>query len=80
LALPVTFLAWAALTFAAAIVVLAWRGIDTTFIENIDVTDFGNARQLWFGPVTAWVTTVQLILSIVGVFTSYLFFLNVSIF
>jgi hypothetical protein len=79
LALPVTFLAWAALTFAVAIVLLAWQGIDATFVENHEgVTDFGNAGELQFGPVTAWVTTVALILLVIGVFSSYTFFLNVS--
>jgi len=78
LALPVTLLAWAAITFAAAIVVLAWRGIDATFIENHEeATDLASASALEFGKVTAWITTVTLILLTTGIFISYLFFLNV---
>ena len=79
MSLPVTFLAWAALTFAASIVILAWKGIDATFVENHeDIQGFENAGELQFGQVTAWVTTVALILLIIGVFSSYTFFLNVS--
>jgi hypothetical protein len=78
LSLPVTFLAWAALTFAAAIVVMAWEGIDATFVEPQDIKDFKGAGALQFGRVTAWVTTVALILLVFGVFSSYVFFLNVS--
>jgi len=77
LSLPVTFLAWAALTFAAAIVVMAWQGIDATFVETNDFKEFSEAGGLQFGMVTAWVTTCALIMLIVGVLSSYLFFLNI---
>jgi hypothetical protein len=79
LSLPVTFLAWAAITFAAAIIVLAWKGLDTTFIGTATgVTDYGNAGSLRYGLVTSWVTTVAMILLVIGILTSYVFFLRVS--
>ena len=78
LALPMTLLSWATIMFAVAIVVLAWRGIDPSFVQNDDtVHDFSEAKRFKFGAATAWITTGALFALTVGVAISGLFFLNV---
>ena len=79
LALPMTLLSWATIMFAVAIVVLAWRGIDPSFIQNDDtINEFSEAGRFRFGTATAWVTTGALFALTAGVVASGLFFLNVS--
>jgi len=78
LALPMTLLSWATIMFALAVVVLAWRGIDPSFVQNDEtVHDFSEAGRFRFGAATAWVTTGSLFALTAGVVASGLFFWNV---
>lgn len=75
LSLPMVLLIWSTLMFAVSMVTFAWRGVDTTFINNSSGSDDPN--EFAFGLPTAWVSTGVLSFLTVVVLSSFIYFWRV---
>ena len=74
LSLPLVLLIWSTVTFAASIVMFAWRGVDPNILAA-----GGGSGTAQFGMPTAWVTTGVFIGLVVAVLSSIVFFWRVTL-